>query len=125
MKVTTAITFVLPALTSAFPAMMGENSRADIENALRDQLKREAAAEAEPQLNNLVSGLGNSVKGLGDLVGGLVNSVGNALVINDNKRPEKGYEFKAPGAGDSRGPCPGLNLLANCKFCSKFNPEHH
>lgn len=116
MKVTAAIAFALPALTSAFPAMMGETSRADLEHALREQLKREAAAEADPQLSNLVSGLGDSLKGLGDLVGGLINSVGNALVVNDNKRPEPGYEFQAPGPGDSRGPCPGLNLLANCKL---------
>jgi hypothetical protein len=115
MKVTTAITFALPALTSAFPSMMGA-SRAEMENVLREQLKREAAAEPEPQLGGLLTDLGGSLKGLGDLVGGLLNSVGNALVVGENKRPEKGYEFQAPGPGDSRGPCPGLNLLANCKF---------
>jgi hypothetical protein len=114
MKVTTAIAFALPALTSAFPAMMGA-SRAELEDALREQLKREAAAEPEPQLTGLLTGLGGSVKGLGDLVGGLINSVGNALVVADNKRPEPGYTFQAPGPGDSRGPCPGLNLLANCE----------
>lgn len=116
MKVTAALAFALPALTSAFPSMMGTSSRAELENTLREQLKREAAAEADPQLlTNVLTGVGNSVKSLGDLVGGLVNSVGNALVVANNKRPEPGYTFKAPGPGDSRGPCPGLNLLANCK----------
>ncbi|KAF1358545.1 hypothetical protein EJ07DRAFT_179762 [Lizonia empirigonia] len=99
MKVTVALAFALPALTSAFPAMMGAGSRAELEDALREQLKREAAAEPEPQITNL---LGNVIGSLGDTVGGLLNS-----------RPEPGYTFQAPGPGDSRGPCPGLNLLAN------------
>jgi len=33
--------------------------------------------------------------------------------ITSSKRPEAGYTFQAPGPDDSRGPCPGLNLLAN------------
>ncbi|UPX20123.1 uncharacterized protein EKO05_0010367 [Ascochyta rabiei] len=110
MKFTTVLAFALPALTYAFPAMMGASSRADLEDALREQLKREAAAEPEPQITNVI---GNLVGSLGDTVGGLLNSVGNALVVASNKRPEPGYTFKAPGPGDSRGPCPGLNLLAN------------
>ena len=113
MKVTAAL-FALPALTTAFPSMMGASSRAELEDALREQVKREAAAEADPQ-GSLLTGVGNTVKSLGDTVGGLLNSVGNALVVGENKRPEPGYTFQAPGPGDSRGPCPGLNLLANCK----------
>lgn len=116
MKVTALLALALPAVTFAFPAAMGSSSRAELEDALREQFKREAAAEADPQLGDLLTGVGNSLKGLGDTVGGLLNSVGNALVVADNKRPEPGYEFQAPGPGDSRGPCPGLNLLANCKF---------
>lgn len=52
---------------------------------------------------------------LGNLAGdvdGLLGSVAGS-VDPDNKRPEPGYVFKAPGPNDSRGPCPGLNLLAN------------
>jgi hypothetical protein len=97
-----------------------------VKDALREQLKREAAAEPEPQLGGLLTDLGGTLKGLGDLVGGLLNSVGNALVVGENKRPEKGYEFQAPGPGDSRGPCPGLNLLANCElsYCeSRFEQD--
>lgn len=114
MKFTAALALALPAVTYAFPAMMGGQSRAELEDALREHFKREAAAEADPQLGNLLSGVGNTLKGLGDTVGGLLNSVGNALVVGENKRPEPGYTFIAPGPGDSRGPCPGLNLLANC-----------
>jgi len=116
MKVNAVLALALPAVTSAYPGMMGASSRTELENALKEAYKREAAAEADPQgLGGLLSGVGETVKGLGDLVGGLINSVGNALVVADNKRPEPGYEFQAPGPGDSRGPCPGLNLLANCK----------
>jgi len=39
-------------------------------------------------------------------------SIAEGILNPDDKRPEPGYEFQAPGAGDSRGPCPGLNLLA-------------
>lgn len=108
------LALALPAVTSAFPAMMGGSSKAELEDALREHFKREAAAEPEPQVGDLLTGVGNSLKGLGDTVGGLLNSIGNALVVADNKRPEPGYTYRAPGPGDSRGPCPGLNLLANC-----------
>nr|POE49013.1 aromatic peroxygenase [Quercus suber] len=52
---------------------------------------------------------------LGSLLGdvdSLLGSVASSIDPN-NKRPEPGYEFIAPGKSDSRGPCPGLNLLAN------------
>lgn len=39
-------------------------------------------------------------------------SVAEGILNPDDKRPEEGYEFQAPGPGDSRGACPGLNLLA-------------
>lgn len=45
-------------------------------------------------------------------VEGLLGSVASSI-NPENKRPEPGYEFQAPGPNDSRGPCPGLNLLAN------------
>lgn len=117
MKVNAVLALALPAVTSAYPGMMGASSRAELENALKEAYKREAAAEPEPQglVGGLLTGVGDTVKALGDTVGGLLNSVGNVLVVADNKRPEPGYTFQAPGPGDSRGPCPGLNLLANCK----------
>src|SRR5690242_13814603 len=121
MKVVAALAFALPAVTTAFPAMMGGQSRADLEDALREQFKREAADEADPQLGDLLTGVGNSLKALGDTVVGLLNSVGNALVVADNRPPEPGYTFEAPGPGDSRGPCPGLNLLANCMLILSYD----
>ncbi|KEQ74393.1 hypothetical protein M436DRAFT_44378 [Aureobasidium namibiae CBS 147.97] len=71
-------------------------------------------AKREPQL---LSGLTDTVGGVvGSLVNdvrGLLGSIAEGILNPDDKRPEPGYEFQAPGAGDSRGPCPGLNLLAN------------
>ncbi|SMY23549.1 unnamed protein product [Zymoseptoria tritici ST99CH_1A5] len=70
-------------------------------------------------LPQILSGA-NSGQKLGlPTVGGLLNDVSGLLgsvassINPDNKRPEPGYEFIAPGPNDSRGPCPGLNLLAN------------
>lgn len=40
-------------------------------------------------------------------------SVAQGVLNPSDKRPESGYTFQAPGPNDSRGPCPGLNLLAN------------
>jgi hypothetical protein len=111
MKITSGLVLALPVVVSAFPSMMGgATSREAMEDMLRAEIKREAEAEADPQLLNPV---GTLLGSLGGVVSGLLNSVGQAIVVKSNKRPEAGYEFKAPGPGDSRGPCPGLNLLAN------------
>lgn len=115
MKFTQAITLALPALAAAYPGMMGgASSRAELEDALRAEMKREVLnkREAEPQ-STVLNPVGTLLGSLGDAVSGLLNSVGNAIVVKSNLRPEPGYKFIAPGAGDSRGPCPGLNLLAN------------
>lgn len=115
MRFTQAITLALPAITAAYPGMMGASSRAEMEQYLRAEMQREQLANraAEAQLGGLLSPVGNLLESLGDIVDGLLSSVGQAIVKQDNKRPEPGYEFKAPGPNDSRGPCPGLNLLAN------------
>lgn len=42
----------------------------------------------------------------------MLGSVASSVDASD-LRPQPGYTFEAPGPGDSRGPCPGLNLLAN------------
>ena len=57
-------------------------------------------------------GLLPSLTNLLNDVDGLLGSVASS-VDPDNYRPEPGYEFQPPGPNDSRGPCPGLNLLAN------------
>jgi hypothetical protein len=56
---------------------------------------------------------GDALGGLTGTVKGLLGSVAQGILNPDNKRPEPGFEFIEPGPGDSRGPCPGLNLLAN------------
>lgn len=66
----------------------------------------------EKRQGNLIGGLIGGVSALAGTIGGLVGSVA-ASVDLDNKRPEPGYAYQAPGPNDSRGPCPGLNLLAN------------
>jgi len=109
MRFTQAITLALPAIAAAYPGM-GSSSRGEMEEYIRAEMAREQreSRAAKPQ-----GGLLDILEPVGDLVGGLLTSVGNAIVKQDNKRPEPGYEFKAPGPDDSRGPCPGLNLLAN------------
>jgi hypothetical protein len=46
------------------------------------------------------------------LVGGIVGSIASS-VDPSNKRPDAAHPFIAPGPTDQRGPCPGLNTLAN------------
>ncbi|KAJ4373074.1 hypothetical protein N0V83_003365 [Neocucurbitaria cava] len=106
MRFTPAVVLALPALATAYPGMMGSGSRPELESHIRSSMKR----EAKPQALNPV---GTLIGSLGDAVSGLLNSVGQAIVVSSNKRPEPGYTFQAPGPNDSRGPCPGLNLLAN------------
>jgi len=104
----------LPSLGMAFPGMMGIKSR---EEAMQ-MLKREAETEAQSSedkrdvLSDITSGVTASVGTLVNDVAGLLGSVASS-VDPDNKRPEAGYTFQEPGPNDSRGPCPGLNLLAN------------
>ena len=89
------------SLASAFPGMAG--TRDEALKMLNDQLEAEKLQERQ-----LLTGLA----GLVNDVGGLLGSVA-ASVDPDNKRPEPGYPYMAPKATDSRGPCPGLNTLAN------------
>lgn len=102
MKFQGAVLASLATSAAAFPSMMGSREQ------LEELLKRspEPVAKPEPQL-------------LGGIVGSLTNTISGLLgaiaqnVNPEDARPEKGFEFKAPGPSDSRGPCPGLNLLAN------------
>ncbi|KAJ4345597.1 uncharacterized protein N0V89_011730 [Didymosphaeria variabile] len=104
MKFTQALLLALPALSAAYPGM----SNADVEEYTR----KRTVDEASLQERQLLTGLIGTVQALTNTVSGLLGAVANNI-SPDNKRPEPGYGFKAPGAGDSRGPCPGLNLLAN------------
>ncbi|KAJ4287353.1 hypothetical protein N0V90_012751 [Kalmusia sp. IMI 367209] len=99
--------FALPALTTAYPGM-GSMSNAQMAEYLHKRQIEGAALEERQVLTGLIG----TVQALTNTVSGLLGAVANN-VAPKNKRPEPGYEFKAPGPGDSRGPCPGLNLLAN------------
>ena len=62
--------------------------------------------------SSLLSSLGTALTPLANDVKGLLGSVASS-VDPSNLRPEPGYVFQEPLSTDSRGPCPGLNLLAN------------
>jgi hypothetical protein len=116
---TTALLLTLPALGFALPGMMGVGSRAEALEML-DKMRREAEAEAgaEPApaekrgLLDPLTDLGETLESLVNDIAGEVGSIAES-VDPDNFRPEPGYHFIPPGPNDSRGPCPGLNLLAN------------
>jgi len=100
---TTFFLLGLPALGMAFPGMAGVK-----DDVLSDLKEQRAAEAAQAELEKRQGLLGTL---LGD-VNGLLGSIASS-VSSDNKRPEPGYTFEEPGPNDSRGPCPGLNLLAN------------
>ncbi|KAK0361145.1 hypothetical protein LTR94_024485, partial [Friedmanniomyces endolithicus] len=102
----------LPALGLAYPGMMGDMSREEALQMLREKRDAELVAESQPEKRQILSGLVGSVSQLVSDVSGLLGSVASS-VDPANKRPEPGYTYKDPVSGDSRGPCPGLNLLAN------------
>jgi hypothetical protein len=91
---------------------------------IRRRLEQRDAVQAEPR--QLGTGL---IPGLVDLIGGTLKAVldpvlglipTNDAVKGSKKFPEADHPFKAPGPTDQRGPCPGLNTLANhgCKYKS-------
>ena len=63
-----------------------------------------------------ILGLGETVDnllgGVGDLLDGLLGSL-PSLVNGETRVPDAAHPFQAPGPTDQRGPCPGLNTLAN------------
>jgi len=90
--------------------MMGASK----EDMLKMYQEREEMAKRDPQLvSGLLNGVSSTVGSVINDVRGLLGSVAEGVLNPDDKRPEPGYEFQAPGPSDSRGPCPGLNLLAN------------
>jgi len=105
---TTLLLLGLPALGMAFPGFLGGESREDMLRALEAHNKREAEAKVEKRQLGILPTLTTLLLD----VAGLVTSVAENVNPSD-ARPEPGYTFQAPGPNDSRGPCPGLNLLAN------------
>lgn len=103
MRFQTALLLALSALSSAYPGLMGA-SKEEVEAMVIE--KRLEEEKRDPQI------LAPIVGPILDTIKGLLGSVASAVDLS-NKRPEPGFDFRAPGPNDSRGPCPGLNLLAN------------
>ena len=108
----------LAATTAAYPFMAGVKDEM-LEYIKAETLKREAnpdpvAAEAATKTTTTTAAASTTgvLTTLASDIAGILGSVA-ASVEPDNLRPQKGYTFKAPTSTDSRGPCPGLNLLAN------------
>ncbi|KAM0269230.1 hypothetical protein ACHAPA_004500 [Fusarium lateritium] len=94
-------------------------ARAEIDRRLQeyqagqDQEKKQPEARALKTgvVGGVVSLLGGTVEAVVDNVLGLIPT--NKAVKGLQKFPEASHPFKAPGSTDQRGPCPGLNTLAN------------
>ncbi|CAO2658563.1 Nn.00g062860.m01.CDS01 [Neocucurbitaria sp. VM-36] len=114
-------TLVIPTAL-AFPWLKPEGLEAllnhpqaqhEIQRRLQE---RNAAQEESRQLGtSLIPGvldlLGGTVKATLDPVLGLIPTKDSVTGLK--RFPEANYPFKAPGPSDQRGPCPGLNTLAN------------
>ncbi|KAI0137143.1 hypothetical protein BJ170DRAFT_45393 [Xylariales sp. AK1849] len=110
----------------AFPWMTPEGmeallnkpeARREIDRRLKEH-RSEAQAEQHQSrkletgvLGGVVTLLGGTLEAVIDNVLGLVPTA--KAVEGLQKFPEADYPFQAPGPTDQRGPCPGLNTLAN------------
>lgn len=104
MRVQTTLV-ALAATAAAFPGMA--SVKKDILEGIRTEtVKREAKPEpVSIPLPTIIGSLESTIEGL-------LGSVASSVNPSD-KRPQPGYTFQAPSSTDARGPCPGLNLLAN------------
>jgi len=119
MLYTSAAVALLAGSATAYPGMTGSR-RAVMEDMIKqaELEKREPTPVAQPEaspvaglLDPISSLLGTVTGGLDQIIQGISGSVAEGILNPSDKRPEPGYEFIAPGPNDSRGPCPGLNLL--------------
>jgi hypothetical protein len=125
----------LAASAAAYPSMGGEKSAPSLEKkgcpfgfdkvAKRDSESTEDIEKrqllglgSEDGLLGLGLGetVGNALTGVGGLLEGLLGSVAQ-LNNGETRVPDAAHPFQAPGPTDQRGPCPGLNAMANhgCK----------
>ncbi|KAF5254691.1 hypothetical protein FANTH_624 [Fusarium anthophilum] len=92
-------------------------ARAEIDRRLKEHQVGQEEKSHEPRqlktgvVGGVVSLLGGTVEAVVDNVLGLIPT--NKAVNGLQKFPEASHPFKAPGKTDQRGPCPGLNTLAN------------
>ncbi|KAF4974223.1 hypothetical protein FZEAL_8861 [Fusarium zealandicum] len=77
----------------------------------RDEKRHEPRQLGTGALGGVVTLLGGTVEAVMDNVLGLIPT--NRAVKGLHKFPEADHPFRAPGSSDQRGPCPGLNTLAN------------
>jgi hypothetical protein len=56
--------------------------------------------------------VGNALTGAGGLLEGLLGSIAQ-LNDGETKVPDAAHPFQSPEPSDQRGPCPGLNAMAN------------
>ncbi|ROW05749.1 hypothetical protein VMCG_05188 [Cytospora schulzeri] len=104
-----------PSAVLAFPWMHEDGLHALLNHP-------EARAEIQRRLEQHDAEKRGIVEGVTTLLGGtltaVVDSVLGLLPTDDSvnglmRFPEAEYPFQAPGSTDQRGPCPGLNTLAN------------
>ncbi|KAI3321888.1 hypothetical protein HD806DRAFT_502226 [Xylariaceae sp. AK1471] len=110
----------------AFPWMSPEGmesllnhpeARKEIEKRLKEYRSGEMVERNAPRqlgtglLGGLVTLLGGTLEAVLDNVLGLIPT--NEAVEGLQRFPEDDYPFQPPGPTDQRGPCPGLNTLAN------------
>ncbi|GAA5995370.1 uncharacterized protein JCM10292_005129 [Rhodotorula paludigena] len=113
--------------TLAFPWMAAPDAAEATQEYLRKNgLLQERALEDRGLLDTLTGTLQSSasglITGLEGTVGDLVNGLSNALatgVKESDRRPDADHPFREPGPTDQRGPCPGLNALANHGYISR------
>ncbi|KAF2676846.1 hypothetical protein K458DRAFT_379372 [Lentithecium fluviatile CBS 122367] len=91
-------------------------ARHEIKRRLEEHERTQSDQIASRQLstglvNGVVTLLGGTLKAVVDPILGLIPT--NDAVKGLKKFPEANYPFQAPGPTDQRGPCPGLNTLAN------------
>ncbi|KAF2747959.1 hypothetical protein M011DRAFT_493875 [Sporormia fimetaria CBS 119925] len=125
------ISLVLAVFTAssalAFPWMTPEGMEAlmkhpEAQKEIKRRLEEHVGAQSgtvAPRDPQLGTGL---IPGLIDLIGGTLKAVVDPIfgliptedAVRGHKRfPEPEYPFRPPGSTDQRGPCPGLNTLAN------------
>ncbi|KAF2790740.1 hypothetical protein K505DRAFT_409633 [Melanomma pulvis-pyrius CBS 109.77] len=125
MRLSLVLAAVAAPSTLAFPWLRPEGiealmnhpeARKEIERRLKAYEGAESNKLASRQVNTgLLNGvttlLGGTLQAVLDNVLGLIPTDG--AVKGLKKFPEANYPYKAPGPTDQRGPCPGLNTLAN------------
>ncbi|KAH9906966.1 hypothetical protein F4778DRAFT_778393 [Xylariomycetidae sp. FL2044] len=92
-------------------------ARAEIDRRLKEYASGKSSAQPEARgdptglLGGVTTLLGGSLEAIRDNVLGLIPT--SKAVEGLQKFPEDDHPFQEPGPTDQRGPCPGLNTLAN------------